>query len=125
MGSFTFYAPSDVDNAPQSGGAIDSYVREFHGKSVILMVDYGLYSSSLGDTGEASFHWHEESIGGKAARMVAYTATPQGEFQYPNFVGVYFAGTNKRNMKLTMLASCGGLPSCHDAEGIFRTIRFR
>ena len=31
-----------------SGKPIDSDVREFHGKSVILMVDYGPSSSSLG-----------------------------------------------------------------------------
>ena len=107
------------------GKAIDSYVREFHGKSVVLMVAYGPYSSSLGDTGDVTFRWHDESIGGKDARMVTYTATPEGEYRYATFVGVYFSRTNKRNMKLSMIASCNGPNSCHDAENMFRTIRFR
>jgi hypothetical protein len=123
-GPFTFYAPSDVADVPLNGKPIDSYVREFQGDAVILMSDYGAYSNSLGDTGEASFHSHDESIGGKAARMVSYTGTPSGEFRYPNFVGVYFAHTNKRNISLSMVASCDGAPSCHVAEDIFRTIRF-
>ena len=125
VGPFTFYAPPDVDEALMSGKPIDSDLREFHGKSVILMVDYGPSSSSLGDTGETGFHSHDESIGGNVARMVSYTGTPEGEFRYPNFVGVYFARTNKRNVKLSMIASCDGLPRCHDAEEILRTIRFR
>jgi hypothetical protein len=125
VGPFSFYAPPDVDNAPLSGTAEDSYVEEFHGKSLVLMFDYGLYSSSFPGTGEAAFKWHEESIGGKAARMVSYLGTPQGEFRYPNIVGVYFSSTNKRNIKLSMMASCDGQRACRDAEDVFRTIRFR
>jgi hypothetical protein len=83
-----------------------------------------MYSSSLQAPAE-TFRWHNEQIGGRAARMVSYTATPKGEFRYPDFVAVNFAQTGKRRMGLTLYASCAGMSGCRDAEDIFRSIRFK
>jgi hypothetical protein len=125
VGPFSFYAPADVEEASLNGMTIDSYVRQFQGKSLFLMLDYGQYSSSFEGERDGSFRSHEELIGGRAARVVSYEAIPKREFRYPNFVGVYFPRTGKRGMRLSMEASCDGFLSCRDAEDIFRTIRFR
>jgi hypothetical protein len=124
VGPFSFYAPADVEDALLNGRAIDSYVRQFQGKSLFLMFDYGPYSSSF-EGEDASLRSHEEMIGGRTAKFVSYEAIPKREFRYPNFVGAYFSRTGKRSMRLSMVASCDGFLSCRDAEDIFRTIRFR
>jgi hypothetical protein len=123
MGPFSFWAPPDLSKAPLLGVPFDSYVGDFQGKDIVLNFDYGLYSSSLEAAGD-DLRWHNELIGGRAARMVSYTAVPKGEFLYPNFVAVNFPETGRAHMRLTMYASCSGMSSCRDAEDIFRTIRF-
>jgi hypothetical protein len=123
VGPFSFWAPPDLSKAPLPGVPFDSYVGDFQGKGIVLSFDYGLYSSPLQAPGD-DLRWHNELIGGRAARMVSYTAAPKGEFPYPNFVAVNFPQTGRAHMRLTMYASCGGMSSCRDSEDIFRTIRF-
>jgi hypothetical protein len=124
VGPFSFWAPPDLRDLPLAGVPTDSYVREFQGKDLVIFFDYGFYSSAL-QAPAPTFRSHNELIGGRAARMVSYTATPKNEFRYPDFVAVNFAQTGKRGMRLTLYASCAGMSGCRDAEDVFRSIRFK
>jgi len=123
-GPFYFFAPADIRDATAPGIAYDSYAREFVGQALVLHFDYGQWSNDL-NYDYPSFRAHQETIGGKPAKMVSFIAPPAKEFRYENFRAVYFVDTGKPNMHLTMTASCDGVSSCRDAEEIFRTVRFK
>ena len=120
-GPYVFSAPEDVVERPLKGRPEDSYVKEYTGEAVDIMIDYGLYSSSLRDYEMA----HSESIDGRAARLVQYDAAPNGEFRFTHFRAAYFATTAERKKRLTMYVSCRDAQACRDAEAMFRTVRFR
>jgi len=122
-GRFSFWAPPGVVPAPLRGRPVDSYVGEYRGHQLFLSFDYGPYSSSLQTPGD-NLRSHDELIDGRAARLVSYTAAPNGDFAWPNFVAVHFPKTQEHGMRLTMYASCGSALSCREAEQIFRSIRF-
>jgi hypothetical protein len=123
-GPFSFWAPADVRAAPPQGLPFDSYVGDYQGRGLVIMFDYGAYASALTAPG-SDLRWHNELIGGREARMVSYATTPRGEFRYPNFVAVHLVEGGGHGMSLTMYASCAGLPTCRDAQAVFRSIRFK
>jgi hypothetical protein len=124
VGSFSFYVPPDVNEVKLPGIAVDSYVREFQGTSIVFHFDYGNWSYPLNGDENPTVRWYQEYVGGKRARFVSWTDSPAAEFKWQNFVAVHFPDTGKKGMLLTMTASCDGYVSCRDVEDIFRTIRF-
>jgi hypothetical protein len=124
-GPFTFLAPPDVRATPLNGEPVDSFVRKFRGQAVDLMFDYGLYSNPLSGEAHGNFHSHGETIDGRTATLVSYTAKPEGEFRFQYFVAVHFPHTRESKLRLTAYASCAGVLSCRDAEDLFRSIRIK
>ncbi len=120
--TFHFFIPSDVQPFNGGGLAADSYVREFQGKTLHVMFDYGQYSDNLRDHAGT-----EQLIGGRRSRIVRYEVAAKDSREPRIYVtAVHFYPIDRRSsVGLTMEARSPDVRDYQTAELIFRSIRFR
>ena len=102
---FSLMAPAGTKFIKREG--IDSFVGEFDGPGFKLQFDYGAYSGSLEDDGNAQNYAAENlPVRGKQARLVT-SYSPHRSDDFPYFIGMHFADLGETvigTRKLTIYA---------------------
>lgn len=119
---FSFYMPPDMKSVPVQG--VDSFVGAYQSDSVFLNLDYGRYSDPLDRQDLPNYIAHEESIGGKKARIVSYRHAGGGN-SFEHAIGVHFPAVGPDGVRLTLYATCKTESGYEIVRTIFRTIQFK
>lgn len=121
-GPFSVMLPPSWTYQPEQG--IDSLVGSFSGDGVSLSFDYGWYSNSLPYDDDPAYEVHQESIDGRAAKVVAARG-PAGT------TGVYIplavkpaAGENGMATRLRISGMDLTAAQQHTVMQILRSVRF-
>jgi hypothetical protein len=122
-GAFVFSVPPDVKPLPVKGG--NPFTSEYMGDSISLDFDYSARADALENAGVGSdYESHEESIGGKKARMASFYF-PQSGHPFAHAIGIHFPEAGEKKLPLTMFALCKSKANYGTVATIFRTIRFK
>jgi hypothetical protein len=120
---FSFSIPPSLDSQKVLG--YDSYVGRFSNDSMVLDIDYGLYSASFGsETGMPMYRDTTMQISGQMAKEVFYY-DPGNDSSRPFLAGIYFAHVdNSTSNKLSIEVFCKTGTLQDTARIIFSTIKF-
>ena len=120
---FSFTIPPTLDSQQVLG--YDSYVGRFSNESMILDIDYGLYSASFdGEVGMPMYSGTTLQISGQSANEAFYY-DPTKDSLRPYIAGIYFAHVdNSTSNKLSIEVFCKTKTLQDTARIIFSTIKF-
>lgn len=121
----SFSAPSDIEAEKVQGR--DSAVWKFSNKSLVLMIDLGLYSGkSDSDKEEDCYVEKSTVINGRKASIVSYVFASHDDGDKFRYVSAaYFSRIGSEKMKLSFSVLSKTPNEKMVAERIFRSIRFK